>query len=315
LNTEYGKLAILKPILPKKILEGPHNLLRDITYINDNSSTSHSHTVIKYKPDYLLIRPESHFGNSVTLLKSLRKKLYSNYYGSDKHPENPFKNCKTPNEIFNLARNIKFNIKMQLGRIGFVLLKNGEVSILHKETSILQNNINIQNINRQFIKRHEESIIQDEKFSKYDYFMSAEMFETIISVNNYIQKGIPISALGDKKIYTNYGVFNPTRSDYLEIFDNYLRDNIRDLKLNTKNCIDLGCGTGILSLLMSQYGLPRIFAVDNNENAILATRTNSQSFGFFENIRSIYLDIIEKYGGNKKESKDSDVHTQSNEYI
>jgi methylase of polypeptide subunit release factors len=289
----------MRPILPKKVLENPNNIIRDVSYINDNTSTSHVHSVIKNKPDYLLIKPESHFGNSVMLLKSIRKKLYSNYYGTDKRPENPFKSCKTPNEIFNLARNIKFNIKMQLGKIGFVLLRNGEVSIVHKESSILQNNFNIQNINKEFIKKHEETVLHDDKFNRYDYFLSAEMFETIISVNNYIQKGIAVNVLGDKKIYTNYGVFNPTRQDYLELFDMFLRDNIRDIKLNTKNCIDLGCGTGVLSLLMSQYGLPRIFAIDSNENALLATRTNSQAFGYFENIKAIKLDLVEKYLNTK----------------
>jgi ribosomal protein L11 methylase PrmA len=81
----------------------------------------------------------------------------------------------------------------------------------------------------------------------------------------------------------------------LELFDTYLRDNLRTLKESVSNCIDLGCGTGVLSLIMSQYGLPRIFAVDNNENAILSTKTNSQAFGFFENIRPVKMDIIENY--------------------
>jgi tRNA/tmRNA/rRNA uracil-C5-methylase (TrmA/RlmC/RlmD family) len=274
----------------------PNNIIRDVSYLNDNSSTSYSYSLLKNKPDYVIFRPESHFGNSVSLIKAIRKKLYSNFYGCEKDPKNPFKNCKLPSEIFNLSRNIKFNIKMQLGRLGFVLLKNGEVSIIHKDTSILQNNLTIQNINKDFIKLHEQSItIQDEKFSKYDYFLSAEMYETIISVNNYMQKGISINVLGNKKVYTNFGVFNPTRMDYLELFDSYIRDNLRSLKEKVYNCIDLGCGTGVLSLIMSQYGLPRIFAVDNNENAILSTRTNSQAFGYFENIRAVQLDIVENY--------------------
>jgi hypothetical protein len=207
LNTEYGKLAIIKPLLSKKYIEMPNSLIRDVTYLNDNSSVSFTHSILKNKPDYILFRPESHFGNSVSLIKAIRKKLYSNFYGTEKEQKNPFKHCKTPTEIFNLSRNIKFNIKMQLGRLGFVLLKNGEVSIIHKETSILQNNLTIQNINKDFINIH-EGLIQnhDDKFSKYDYFLSAEMYETIISVNNYMQKGINVSVLGNKKVYTNFGI-------------------------------------------------------------------------------------------------------------
>ncbi len=301
MNTEYGKLAIIKPLLPKKYIELPNSIIRDVSYINDNSSVSYTHSIIKNKPDFIIFRPESHFGNTISLIKAIRKKLYSNFYGSEKDPKNPFKHCKIPSEIFNLSRNVKFNIKMQLGRLGFVLLKNGEVSIIHKDTSILHNNLTIQNINKDFIKMHEESIqSQDQKFNKYDYFLSAEMYETIISVNNYMQKGINVGVLGNKKVYTNFGVFNPTRMDYLELFDSYVRDNLRNLKENVKNCIDLGCGTGVLSLIMSQYGLPRIFAVDNNENAVLSTRTNSQAFGFFENIRAVKLDIVENYKSSSK---------------
>jgi hypothetical protein len=302
LNTEYGKLAIVKPLLSKKYLEMPNTIIRDISYLNDNSSTSYTHSLIKNKPDYIIFRPESHFGNSVALVKAIRKKLYSNFFGTEKDAKNPFKQCKTPSEIFNLSRNIKFNIKMQMSRLGYVLLKNGEVSIIHKDTSILQNNITIQNINKDFIKIHEESVTQDQKFSKYDYFLSAEMFETIISVNNYMQKGIPVPVLGNKKVYTNFGVFNPTRMDYLELFDSYLRDNMRILKESVNNCIDLGCGTGVLSLIMSQYGLPRVFAIDNNDNAILSTRTNSQAFGYFENIKALKLDLVENYKRSDKTS-------------
>jgi methylase of polypeptide subunit release factors len=286
-------------MLSKKYLSQPNNLIRDVTYLDDNTSTNLLYSLIKKKPDFFLYKPESHFGNDITLLKSIRKKLNQDYFGTEKKPENPFRNCKTPNEIFNLSRNIKFDLKMKLSRIGFILLRNGEVSVLHKEGSILQNNANIQEINREFIKKHEVMLLENQndesKFSRYDYYISAEMLEGIISANNYIQKGISVSALGDKKVYTNYGVFNPTRQDYLNTFDSYLKENIRDLTLNTKNVADLGCGTGVLSLIMSQYQLPRIYAIDNNENSILATKSNAQAFGFFDNIKSIYLDLVKNY--------------------
>lgn len=303
LNTEYGRLAIIRPMLIKKYLSSQHSVIRDVSYLNDNSSTSYCYSIIKNKQDLLLFKPESHYGNAVTLFKSIRKKLNQEYFGTDKRPENPFRNCKTPDQIFNLSRTIKLNIKMKLARFGFILLRNGEVNILHKEGSILQNNSNIQSICREFIKRHEVILLENpcvfnsdqSKFAKYDYFLSSEIFEGIISANNYIQKGITVPALGERKVYTNYGVFNPTRQDYIQLFDSYLRENIRDLKLHTKNCTDLGCGTGILSLLMSQFELPRVFAIDNNDNAILATKANSQALGYFDNIKAVNLDLVSNY--------------------
>jgi tRNA1(Val) A37 N6-methylase TrmN6 len=303
----------------KKYLNQPTNIIRDVTYITDNTSASFAYSALKRKTDYFLFKPESHFGNNITLLKAIRKRLYEGYFGTEKHPENPFRNCKTPDEIFNLSRNIKFEIKMKLSRFGFVLLRNGEVNILHKEGSVIQNNVNIQNIAKEFIKNHEVIImsspnsIEENKFNKYDYFLSAEMFEGIISANNYIQKGISIPILGDRKVYTSYGVFNPTRQDYLQLFDSYLRDNVRDLKIKTNRCADLGCGTGILSLIMSQYDLPRIFAMDKSDNAVQATKSNAQALGYFDNIKSVKFDIVEHYNTETISDKVKGIKNRNSE--
>jgi methylase of polypeptide subunit release factors len=308
-------------MLSKKYLTMTNTIIRDVEYINDNSSTNYINSLLKKKSDFFLFKPESHFGNTINLLKSLRKRMNEDYFGTDKKPENPFRNCKTPNEIFNLSRNIKFDSKMKLARIGYVLMKNGEVSIVHKDESILQNNPNLQEINRDFIKKHETMLInsptfnEDNKFSRYDYFMSAEMLEGIISANNYIQKGITVTALGDKKVYSNYGVFNPTRQDYLNLFDLYIKENIRDLKLNTKNICELGCGTGVLSLIMSQYGLPRIFAIDNSDNSIVATKSNSQAFGYFDNIKAVKLDLVETYSSIKAAKSKGNDRQETNSLV
>lgn len=285
----------------KKYSNQSTNIIRDVTYLTDNTSASFAYSALKRKSDFFLFKPESHFGNNITLLKAIRKRLYESYFGTEKDQDNPFRNCKTPAEIFNLSRNIKFEIKMKLSRFGFVLLRNGEVNILHKEGSIIQNNVNIQNISKEFIKNNEitamnsPNALEDNKFNRYDYFLSAEMFEGIISANNYIQKGISIPLLGDRKVYTSYGVFNPTRQDYLQLFDTYLRENIRDLKLKTNRCVDLGCGTGILSLLMSQFELPRIFALDMSESAVMATKSNAQALGYYDNIKSVKIDVVKNY--------------------
>jgi len=299
LNTEYGKLAILKPIVQKKIIDTSNIVIKDISYVNDNTSSNFAYSIMKNKSDYILFRPEGHFGNALSLYKSLKKKINRKYFGDEKEPSNPFRKCNTSKEIFNLYRNIKFNMKMELSRFGLVLLKNGEITIQYKEISTLQKNINIQGINKDFINQHEklvnENNLQNDKFSKYDYFISMEMFEGIISANSYIQKGIIVGSLNNRKVYSNYGVFNPTRQDYINLFDSYLKENIHELKRTTRNSIDLGCGTGILSFLLCNYGLDRIFSIDNNPRAIEATKMNSQSLGYHENIKELLFDLNEFY--------------------
>lgn len=309
MNTEYGRLAILKPMVAKKVLESSNLVIKDISYVNDNTSSNFAFSIVKNKPDYILFRPEGHFGNALSLYKSLKKKINIKYFGNEKEPSNPFRKCNNAKEIFNLSRNIKFNMKMELSRYGLILLKNGEINIQYKEVSTLQKNINIQAINKYFINEHErlvfENNLQSEKFSKYDYFISMEMFEGIISANNYIQKGITIDTLGNRKVYSNYGVFNPTRQDYINLFDSYLKENINEIKKTTKNCIDLGCGTGILSFLLCNYGVNRIFAVDNNPKAIEATKINSQSLGYHENIKEVLFDLQENYYEEKKKMQET----------
>lgn len=214
-------------------------------------------------------------------------------------------------------------MKMDSSRFGLVLLRNGEVNIQYKEISTLQKNIHIQAINKDFINDHENLVTkynqQNDKFLKYDYFISLEMFEGVISSNNYIQKGIVISALGNRKVYSNYGVFNPTRQDYINLFDNYLRDNINEIEKTTKNCIDLGCGTGILSFLLSNYGLRRVFAIDNNVKAIQATKMNAQSLGYHENIKDVLFDLKNHYyeekASSKTEDKNYNLIVKSSKYI
>ena len=289
--------------------------IKDITYLDDNSSSNFVYSIIKKKSDYLVFRPEGHFGNALALSKSLKRRIHTTYYGTEKEPINPYRNCKTPKEIFNLSRNIKFNMKMDSSRLGLILLKNGEVNIQYKEVSTLQKNINIQSINKDFINDHEKLVkdlnLQNDKFSKYDYLISLEMFEGIISANNYITKGILVPALGNRKVYSNYGVFNPTRQDYIGLFESYIKDNIHEMKKTTKNCIDLGCGTGILSFIMCNYGLNRIFAVDINEKAIEATKLNSQSLGYHENIKEVLLDLKENYYREKKEIQKSNLEDKN----
>ena len=196
------------------------NIIFDIESISDNTSCSYLYSKLKDDKSYFIFNPNSHFGNSILLYKSLKKKLNEKYFGTSKKPLNPFEKCKTTKEIYHLSRNIKVSLSSKLSKVGYVLYKNGDVNINHKDSSILQNNLNIRTIILDFIKNHEENIkiytSANDKFNKYDYFIPTKLYEGIISANSYIQKGIPIKVLGERKIYPMYGVFSPTRQDYLE---------------------------------------------------------------------------------------------------
>ena len=49
---------------------------------------------------------------------------------------------------------------------------------------------------------------------------------------------------------------------------------LNDTGFRPKNSIDVGCGTGILSLSIAKLFKSRVFAVDNDENALEVARMN-----------------------------------------
>ena len=61
--------------------------------------------------------------------------------------------------------------------------------------------------------------------------------------------------------------------------------------------VDLGCGTGVLPLIMSENGgySGPVFAFDNQPNAIEATKMNSQIFGMGDRVKAEELDIVDLY--------------------
>jgi hypothetical protein len=299
LNTQYGKLAILRPMLAKSIMKSDTNVIHNVINIDNSSSANYIKMVLKTKHDYLFFVPKSNFGNAHQIYESSKEKILEQFYGTAKKPNNPFEKCKNPSEIFHLSQNIKTSINKMLSRIGFMLFKTGEVNILHKESSILRNNVNIQSVFKDLIDKYEEEY-QDqspvaEKFSKHDFFVSCGLYEGIISSNSYITKGVEVPELGNRKVYPQYGVFNITRQDYISMFNRYLREHLVDFNFDSTNAIDLGCGTGILSFLLTQRGMKRVFAVDNMENAVLATQSNAQALGYHDKIKTVRLDIVQHY--------------------
>ena len=76
--------------------------------------------------------------------------------------------------------------------------------------------------------------------------------------------GVIIPGLRNK-IHPYYGVYFPTRFEHLYLFDNWLK-RYEGAK---KSAIDIGIGSGVLSLQMMKYGFQKSFGTDMNPNAII----------------------------------------------
>jgi predicted RNA methylase len=102
-------------------------------------------------------------------------------------------------------------------------------------------------------------------------FMPLNIWEGIVSANEWFQKGIEIPNLGT--IFPLYGVWAPTSQSYLNLFQDYLKS--RTFK---GTAIDLGCGTGVLGMMLAQRGMT-VFGVDSNFQAAKCANLNAQKLG------------------------------------
>ncbi len=99
---------------------------------------------------------------------------------------------------------------------------------------------------------------------KSNFLLSFPQVQGLNSAWQWYQNGISIPVLRNK-IHPYYGTYFPTRFEHLQLFDNWLKR----YKGPKKSAIDVGIGSGVLSLQMVKYGFQKVFATDTNPNAIV----------------------------------------------
>ena len=95
--------------------------------------------------------------------------------------------------------------------------------------------------------------------------------------------------------------------EYLTLIDLFFRNLREPYKL--KNAIDLGCGTGVLSILAAKYQIGgEIIGIDDYKYAVECTKMNSQVFGYGSTIRALQLDLTKLYFNKLLFSKADDLY-------
>lgn len=97
-----------------------------------------------------------------------------------------------------------------------------------------------------------------------NYFLTFPQVQGLNSSWQWYKNGISIPVLRNK-IYPYYGVYFPTRFEHLQLFDNWLKRYTGP----KKTAIDIGIGSGVLSLQMMKHGFQKVFGTDTNPNAII----------------------------------------------
>ncbi|MFE5474512.1 methyltransferase [Nocardia sp. NPDC056541] len=95
----------------------------------------------------------------------------------------------------------------------------------------------------------------------------------VVSAYRWQQQGVEVPALG-ARVYPGYGVFSPTRSEYVDL----VADAPLDPEIRT--AFDLGTGTGVLAALLATRGVPEIVATDINPRALRCAKDNAERLGF-----------------------------------
>lgn len=115
------------------------------------------------------------------------------------------------------------------------------------------------------------------------FLLSFSQIQGMNSAWQWYERGVSIPVLRNK-IHPYYGTYFPTRYEHLVVFDNWLKR----YEGPKKSAIDVGVGSGVLSLQMVQHGFQKVFATDINPNAIVGL---AKFMGTTKLSRKIELDL------------------------
>jgi len=101
--------------------------------------------------------------------------------------------------------------------------------------------------------------------------------------------GVEVPALGEK-VYPDYGVFSPTRSEYVDLVDDVAAAFLPSLKAGA-SVLELGTGTGVLAAVLARRGAVRVTATDVNPRAVACARANLDRLGVGKRCEVVEADL------------------------
>ncbi len=108
----------------------------------------------------------------------------------------------------------------------------------------------------------------------------------LIGAHEWRKTGIEIPALG-VRIHPHYGVFAPTRSEYVGL--------VAETPLPAPAlplAFDIGTGTGVLAAVLARRGIARIVATDQDPRALACARENLARLGLAAQVDVMQVDLF-----------------------
>ncbi len=93
-----------------------------------------------------------------------------------------------------------------------------------------------------------------------------------LGAEQWREKGVPIESLG-LSIYPHYGVFAPTRHEYVQLMLDAPLPDVHDV------AFDIGTGTGLLAIILAQRGVKQVIGTDLNPRALACATDNIERLG------------------------------------
>lgn len=110
----------------------------------------------------------------------------------------------------------------------------------------------------------------------------------LISAYEWRKNGIDVPALG-ARIHPHYGVFAPTRSEYLDLIEQAPLPEGCD---GQGHAFDIGTGTGVIAALLLRRGLAQVTATDTQARALECARENIERFGLSSGVTFVNTDLF-----------------------
>jgi len=123
-----------------------------------------------------------------------------------------------------------------------------------------------------------------------DFLLTFPQIQGLNSAWQWYSNGITIPVLRNK-VHPYYGVYFPTRFEHLILFDNWLKR----YEGPKKSAIDVGIGSGILSLQLMKHGFQKSFGTDINPNAIIGLKESMEGTKLSRKIEIDYGHLFGKW--------------------
>ncbi|MGQ0505335.1 MAG: methyltransferase, partial [Myxococcaceae bacterium] len=122
--------------------------------------------------------------------------------------------------------------------------------------------------------------------SKTPTLVSLRELLGVLGAAEWRKKGIELPPLG-ARIHPHYGVFSPTRSEYLDLLPG---------ALSGLAVLEVGTGTGVLACLLAKRGATEVVATDLDPRAVACAAENAERLGLSQIIRTLQADLFPPSG-------------------